>query len=355
MFFLKKVLLGIGFIALISMGGMGTQSNSLVMQGIGFFGLIAGLIILYIFGRMIWRGLGCLPSFIIVSSIVLFILYSLGIFNNGLGGVGNNVIKFLGYKGEKNTSVSAPKLSKNENVINPDFNEDFSLPEDAPTQKPQEQESLNVSADLFSEDNVMPAQQQPQQKTQQQPKKGLISGIIDAIGGSTADSNQQESFNIENYPLVYGSVEVISADTLEMYGKYVQIYGIDAPEIDQTCADKYGRAYYCGREAASWLKSWIQNAELECRIVKQDTKGNMVGICAYGPYDLGAALVNAGWAVANPNHTDIYMAYEQQAQVNQNGLWQGDFYKPWDWRKLQKRKPKIKVVRPKKRKKGIFG
>ena len=49
MMFLKKVLLGIAAFVLILWGGAGTQSNSLLLQGGGFVGLIAGLIILYMF------------------------------------------------------------------------------------------------------------------------------------------------------------------------------------------------------------------------------------------------------------------------------------------------------------------
>ena len=102
-----------------------------------------------------------------------------------------------------------------------------------------------------------------------------------------------------------------------------------------------------------WLKNWIGENELECHVIRQNTKGDMEGTCSYGPYDLGAALVNAGWAVANVKITDIYYPYEVQAKENRRGLWQGQFYMPWDWRKMQNRKAKIKVVAPKK--KNMFG
>ena len=81
----------------------------------------------------------------------------------------------------------------------------------------------------------------------------------------------------------------------------------------------------------------------------------MVGTCSYGPYDIGAAIVNAGWAVAYTKYTDAYVPYEYQAQQNKRGLWQGQFYKPWDWRKIKQRKATVKIIRPKKKKKGIFG
>ncbi len=63
MVFLKKALLGLGALILIFIGGSGTQSSSLLLQGGGFIGLIIGLVVLYIFGKMAWRAMGCLPSF----------------------------------------------------------------------------------------------------------------------------------------------------------------------------------------------------------------------------------------------------------------------------------------------------
>ena len=46
MVFLKKALLGLGALILIFIGGSGTQSSSLLLQGGGFIGLIIGLVVL---------------------------------------------------------------------------------------------------------------------------------------------------------------------------------------------------------------------------------------------------------------------------------------------------------------------
>lgn len=94
MVFLKKALLGLGALILIFIGGSGTQSSSLLLQGGGFIGLIIGLVVLYIFGKMAWRAMGCLPSFLVVISIIAFILYAIGGFNNGIGGVGQSLRSF---------------------------------------------------------------------------------------------------------------------------------------------------------------------------------------------------------------------------------------------------------------------
>jgi endonuclease YncB( thermonuclease family) len=208
-----------------------------------------------------------------------------------------------------------------------------------------------------------PARTEEQRYTAEQPRQaqdrraeGFFERLAAHVASQAASETRQRPFNPNDYPAVYSSVYVLTADTLQLYGgKTFRLYGIDAPVSNQMCADNLGRSYPCGREAAAWLKGWIEDNELECHVLKQDTKGNMLGTCTYGPYDLGAALVNAGWAVANPQQTDVYTVYEQQAQKNRRGLWQGQFYKPRDWRKLQARKPKIKVLKPKERKMGIFG
>ena len=86
MVFLKKALLGLGALILIFIGGSGTQSNSLLLQGGGFIGLIIGLVVLYIFGKMAWRAMGCLPSFLVVISLIAFNLYAMAGFNHRIGG-----------------------------------------------------------------------------------------------------------------------------------------------------------------------------------------------------------------------------------------------------------------------------
>ena len=326
MVFLKKALLGIGALILILLGGSGTQSSSLLLQGGGFIGLIIGLVVLYIFGKMAWRAMGCLPSFLVVISIITFILYAIGGFNNGIGGIGQSLRSFMGMQGNANqTQQNGSLVIMEEESYGPSLDENF---------------SSNMGSQA-------PQQRQPQQ----QPQKNTFQKFMSSWGGGEEEA---PAFNPNNFPAFYSSARVINGDTLELQGRYFKLYGIDAPEANQTCADHQGRSYNCGKEAAMWLKNWITTNELECRVMQQDSKGNMIGTCSLGQYDLGAALVNAGWAVANQKYTDIYVPYERQAQANKRGLWQGRFYMPWDWREMQSKKPKIKVIKPKTKRKSIL-
>lgn len=340
MFFLKKVLLGLGALFLILLGGAGTQSQSTLLQGGGFLGLIIGLVVLYIFAKMAWRAMGCLPSIFLIAAIIVFILYAIGAFSGGLGNVGGNLKSFLGQgMSSSQSSITSAKINLlDEEEFDTPISENFSAPR---------------------EENAMVAEQQPpcnpndcrQETAPQQEKQGFFGKLF---GGSSAANNAPAAFNPRNYPAIYSEAKVVSGDTLIVGGRYFRLFGIDAPENNQTCADSTGRPYHCGQQASAWLKSWLQDYELECRVMQEDAKGNMLGVCSLGVYDLGAALVNAGWAVVYTKHTDIYMPYQIQAQKNARGLWQGEFYMPWDWRKIQARKPKIKIINQQPKRKRTF-
>ena len=349
MFWFKKIALGFALIALIYCGSSGTQSSSLFVQAVSFVGLLVVLVILYIFGKMLLRGLGCLPSMMIMGGIGLFMMYALGMFNNGLTGVHDAILSFIGRDNPKENVQEmplVPAVQTEPEVLN--------VEEKEPPLKP-EMQTKQPSGELFDDVRESSEKEAKAEATpQQQERKNLVETLVSAIS-SPKQAEAQRPFNPNDFPVIYAYARVINGDTLEIMGRYFRLFGIAAPEISQTCADWQGRAYNCGRQAASWLKSWIEDGELECHIIQQDTKGNMVGTCSYGPYDLGAAIVNAGWAVAYTKYTDAYLPYEYQAQKNRRGLWQGSFYKPWDWRKIKQREQNVKVIRKKTKKSGLFG
>ena len=251
MLFLKKFLLGLGALVLILAGGSGTQSSNMILQGGGFIGLIIGLIALYIFTKMAWRAMGCLPSFIVVIGIVVFILYAIGAFNNGIGGVGRNLQIFLGR--QQQAIMAAQQQADNrplaeETELAPALDENFgsSVGENAAYEQPQAPAPVNA----------------PRQEG------NMFQQLMSSLGGGQAGGSQE--MNPAALPTFNSAARVINGDTLQIQGRYFKLYGIDAPEANQTCADKSGRSYNCGRQAALWLKGWIGDNILECRIMQQD-------------------------------------------------------------------------------------
>jgi endonuclease YncB( thermonuclease family) len=54
-----------------------------------------------------------------------------------------------------------------------------------------------------------------------------------------------------------GQASVVDGDTIEIRSAKIRIWGIDAPESDQTCRDKDSRQYRCGQKAANRLDAMI--------------------------------------------------------------------------------------------------
>ena len=303
--FLKKAVFGFAALFFILVGGAGTQSDSVLLQGGGFIGLIIGLIVLYVFAKMAWRAIGCLPSLLVIAAVVFFILYAIGAFSDGIGGVGQNVRTFLGQGVQTSQEVIANaeiKMPENEGTVN-------LIGED---QHPILTENMT--------DMLLPAKKE----------------------------NKPEAFNPLNYPATTGISRVVSGDILTLNNRVVKLFGVAAPDISQTCADASGRGYKCGQQAIAWLSSWLADNEIKCHVLGQDDRGVLTAVCMLGPYDIGAALINAGWAVADTRQTQVYVPYQNQALTNKRGLWQGEFYMPWDWEKIQARKANVKVIRSKK-------
>lgn len=150
---------------------------------------------------------------------------------------------------------------------------------------------------------------------------------------------------LEKYPKITGSVDVIHANVFYINGRYVRLYGIDAPDNDQICSDERGSSYNCGQEAVSWVRSWIDNNPIDCYLLQINPNDIDVATCIWGEYDIGAGLVGAGWAIANTNETKIYAPYEAKAQGNSYGLWAGTFYSPQDWRDIKSERNNFKIKR----------
>lgn len=360
MLLLKKIFLGIAALVLIFAGGSGTQSSNILLQGGGFVGLIVGFVVLYIFGKLVWRAMGCLPSFLIIAGIVGFLLYAIGAFNGGVKNIIPNLQSFLGRNhsetGKSSQQSGALQLVDEDSrpqapVIGENFG-DIQIPsQNLPPINTEltEQSAGQIAAPVLQEKQLPPPVEQQPVREPEKISEGGIMGFVNNLLGGSENSNtvsQPSNFNPNDYPAVYGTVQVVSADTLLMRNHYIHLYGIDGPEPSQTCANSRGSAYACGKQAARWLQEWILDNEIECHVLKQDSKNNVIATCAYGQYDIGAALVSAGWAVTLPGNS-IYQPYELQAQKAQRGMWQGQFYKPWDWRKIQSKKPKIKIIKPK--------
>ena len=309
--FLKKAFVSITAILLIFSGSMGVGSSNIILQIGAFIGIIVGLVILYIFIKMAWRAMGCLPAILIMSALAFFVMYAIGAVSDGMNNIPENIKEFLG----QNIQTSEQLIESEEKVVD---------------EKPQVEE--NGVINLIDDDN-----------------HELFKGSLkDKILPKTKTVVKTTHFDPMKYPAIYGPTRVLSGDTLVMNGYVIKLYAVAAPDIKQTCAAQDGRGYRCGQQSAIWLSEWLSDNQVECHIVQDSGQGYLIGVCMLGAYDIGAAIINAGWAVANPAQSKIYEPYQNQAIENRRGMWDGKFYMPWDWYKIQNRKANIQIIRKKK-------
>ncbi len=313
---LKKTIMWGFFLAAMYFGGGMTQSGSNFLQGMGFLSIVAALVCLYLVLKLIWGPLSQYMKLILCAGVVWFCAYSIGLFD------GNTLQSFL--SGKSVSPVS--KLTQDDKV------------EDADT----------LTSAMFEDEH------DDNMEISDEDNGGLVGKVKTMLFGTTKGANKEASkvFNPLEYPKIKGYPQVLSGSILYLEGIKIKLLGIDAPDVTQTCANRFQQSYNCGKQAQNWLQEWLNGKEVSCHILSKIEQGWATGSCFTdnNQYDVAAVVVNAGWAVAYTRVTDIYVPYERQAAEAHRGLWNGTFYKPWDWRNLQNRKLKVKINFPKRKK-----
>ncbi len=313
--FLRKFILIVLFMGLMYYGGAGTQSDSMSLQGLGFTGVILAFVVLYLLFRIMWTAVSFIMGLAIVGCIIAFIMYCLGMF-----GENSSISNFMNMK----LGSAQPRIEYAE-VAN-------TQPLTSEVQNAVEGENSTEALDM---DNMV-----AEEKEDYADKQGFFGRIVAKFDKGT---KQQKvgGLNLADYPITSGRASVVTGSVLLINGIYVKLLGVDAPNIEQTCSNSRGQAYRCGKNAVTWLQDWLGGQTVDCYILGNIVRHRATGICFLGEHDIGAAVVGAGWAVAYTKNTDVYLPYEQQARAELKGLWNGRFYRPSDWRKLQTRRAKV--------------
>ncbi len=142
---------------------------------------------------------------------------------------------------------------------------------------------------------------------------------------------------MEPYRVFTGFVQVLEGDLIAVNGTLVRLYGIDAPELGQTCRSRRGQGYDCGAAARTILDRLVGDREVECAAYARLASGEYVARCRIGRADLGSAMVRRGWAFPLPSLSNRYMQDEAYAQAAGAGVWSGRAQRPWVWRREQER------------------
>jgi endonuclease YncB( thermonuclease family) len=130
---------------------------------------------------------------------------------------------------------------------------------------------------------------------------------------------------------LYGNAEVLDGDTLRMGGTRIRLFGIDAPEHDQTCT-RNGTRWPCGTEATDRLRRLVAGKNVRCVPVGKDDYGRTLARCDTIGVDLNLVMVESGYAIAFRKYSDDYAAAEGRARESARGLWSGTFEQPGAFR-----------------------
>lgn len=132
-----------------------------------------------------------------------------------------------------------------------------------------------------------------------------------------------------------GQVEVLDGDTLEISGRRIRLFGIDAPDNRQTC-ERRSRAWPCGARATETLVRLVGGRNVTCYERGRDAFGRVQAVCYAAGRELNAAMVRAGMALAYRDRPTDYGKLEIQAQQAGRGLWSSAFTSPWNWSKADR-------------------
>ena len=132
-----------------------------------------------------------------------------------------------------------------------------------------------------------------------------------------------------------GSAIVIDGDTLEIQGKRIRLFGIDAPEATQLCY-RGAESWACGEAAARELRGLIGTSDLTCTGHEIDQFGRLLAVCTVAGIDLGKLMVAQGWAMAFRRYSDDYVVDQARAQAAKLGMWGSTFVSPEEHRAAER-------------------
>jgi endonuclease YncB( thermonuclease family) len=128
-----------------------------------------------------------------------------------------------------------------------------------------------------------------------------------------------------------GNAQAKDGDSLTLNGTEVRLFGIDAPELNQSCGSNAGE-YPCGREAREALRGLLRSKLINCKSLETDRYGRAVSVCWDGKLEINNEMVRQGWAIAYFRHATAYAKAQKEARAAKRGIWRGKFEMPENYR-----------------------
>lgn len=125
-----------------------------------------------------------------------------------------------------------------------------------------------------------------------------------------------------------GRIAVVDGDTIRVGGESVRLFGIDAPEVNQTCRRPDGALWRCGDWARAEVRRLFEGKRASCDRIETDRFGRTVARCFVDGRDMGETLVSNGYARAYLRFSDLYLETEKAAVVAGRGIFGSDMAAP---------------------------
>lgn len=121
-----------------------------------------------------------------------------------------------------------------------------------------------------------------------------------------------------------GSARAFAAEVIILRGAKIRLAGVVAP-AEGSCVDSHS-GLSCPERAKQALNELLRGQSITCRLERKVGHGSFLGTCnVAGIGDLGARLVQAGWATAGPGGgAPRYSGQEAEARAAKRGLWAND-------------------------------
>jgi endonuclease YncB( thermonuclease family) len=117
------------------------------------------------------------------------------------------------------------------------------------------------------------------------------------------------------------SFAIVKEDgTLRLRGRTIRLYGIHIPATERTC-QTFTRPVNCGARAALALEFKIGGNFVNCDPKWHNDDRSITAVCYAEDEDLGAYLIERGWALALPDAPFEYVALEKIARSRGIGVW----------------------------------
>ena len=142
------------------------------------------------------------------------------------------------------------------------------------------------------------------------PTIGLLVGACVAISAMQAQAQPAAT-------VITGRATVQDGDSLRIGEQRIVLWGVDAPGRKTECGDAR-----VGRQARDALRRIVGRRQVQCEVRQVDRHGRNVSVCRVRGRDVGALMVEQGWARDWPRHScGAYASLEAGARQIHSGVW----------------------------------